>query len=274
MSSRGPRSAFSSRDASPTTPPARYDPFASEDDPIELSHISRASLASPNFNGSNSHSPLQSPDPNDNIRGRGTLRPDAIFGLGLKSGGQYAPLSGHNESPRPSAHSGHDSVTTLSSRYQSKQLDADTQALVDRRAGEVAEWHIHWTTPAIIGSLFVAGVAAAVGHHFFYTSLNGQSAEDQLKMIRWGTALAFFVKSTLVGCCIMCNRQRIWRTFRRKAMTINGIDGLFSATEDPTQFFLNGEMWRNGKLATVMALCCWYVCKHIEVVFVLTTFPG
>ncbi|KAL1798602.1 hypothetical protein ACET3X_002639 [Alternaria dauci] len=55
----------------------------------------------------------------------------------------------------------------------------------------------------------------------------------------------------------MCNRQRIWYTFRRKAMTINGIDGLFSATEDPTQFFLNWEMIRNGKLATLMAACTW-----------------
>jgi hypothetical protein len=40
-------------------------------------------------------------------------------------------------------------------------------------------------------------------------------------------------------------------------MTINGIDGLFSATEDPTQFFLNWEMIRNGKLATLMAACTW-----------------
>ncbi|KAI4645679.1 hypothetical protein J4E93_005256 [Alternaria ventricosa] len=40
-------------------------------------------------------------------------------------------------------------------------------------------------------------------------------------------------------------------------MTINGIDGLFSATEDPTQFFLNWEMIKNGKLATLMAACTW-----------------
>ncbi|KAI4917371.1 hypothetical protein J4E90_003878 [Alternaria incomplexa] len=87
--------------------------------------------------------------------------------------------------------------------------------------------------------------------------LNGQPATEQLKMVRYGTALAFFVKSTLVGTVIMCNRQRIWYTFRRKAMTINGIDGLFSATEDPTQFFLNWEMIRSGKLATLMAACTW-----------------
>jgi hypothetical protein len=253
MSSRGLRSAYSSRSASPTTPPARHNPFASESDPIELSDITRPRFQSRDSAGSPGRSPLRSPDLDETERGRGSLRPDW-----QKSGGQYAPLTGgRNESPRPSTRSGRDSTYTLNSLYRSKLVDADTQALVDRRAGEIAQWHIHWTTPALIGSLFVAGVAAAVGHHFFYAHLNGQPAHDQLQQIRYGTALAFFVKSTLVGTSIMCNRQRIWRTFRRKAMTIEGIDGLFSAPEDPTQFFINGEMWKNGKLATFMALSCW-----------------
>jgi hypothetical protein len=257
MSSRGPRSAYSSRSASPTTPPARYNPFASDADPIQLSPITRPRFPSRDSQGSPSRSPLRTPDLDDTERGRGSLRPDAYFGLSQKAGGQYAPLTGRNESPRPSTRSGRDSTYTLNSLYRSKLVDADTQALVDRRAGEIAQWHVHWTTPALIGSLFLAGVAAAVGHHFFYAHLNGQPAHDQLKKIRYGTAMAFFVKSTLVGTSIMCNRQRIWRTFRRKAMTIEGIDGLFSAPEDPTQFFINGEMWKNGKLATFMALCCW-----------------
>jgi hypothetical protein len=135
-------------------------------------------------------------------------------------------------------------------------MDADTQALVDRRAGEIAKWQIHWFTPASIAALFIAGVLAAMGHHIFYMKLDGHPAVDQLKMIRYGTALAFFVKSTLVGTVILCYRQRIWQTFRKKAMTISAIDGLFAATEDPTAF-INWEMIRNGKLATFMAACSW-----------------
>jgi hypothetical protein len=98
-----------------------------------------------------------------------------------------------------------------------------------------------------------------MGHHVFYARLDGQPADNQLRMVRYGTALAFFVKSTLVGCVIMCYRQRIWHTFRTKAMTIMGIDGLFTATEDPSQFFYNWEMISNGKLATLMAVCSWCV---------------
>lgn len=146
---------------------------------------------------------------------------------------------------------------TLNSLYQTKTMDADTQALVDKRMGELAQWHVHWTTPATMVSLFVAGILGAIGHHSFYAHLNGKSATEQLQMVRYGTALAFFTKSMLVATVVVCYRQRIWHTLRCKAMTINGIDGLFSATEDPTMFFLNWEMVRNGKLATLMALCSW-----------------
>ncbi|KAF2800080.1 hypothetical protein K505DRAFT_229565 [Melanomma pulvis-pyrius CBS 109.77] len=150
------------------------------------------------------------------------------------------------------------SLYSLGSLNHYKTMDADTQALVDRRAGEIAKWHIHWQTPAITVAFFIAGLLAALGHHVFYARLDGKPATEQLIMIRYGTALAFFVKSMLVGCVILCYRQRIWHTFRTKAMTMSAIDGLFSATEDPSQFF-NWEMIRNGKLATLMALTSWLI---------------
>lgn len=138
-----------------------------------------------------------------------------------------------------------------------KTMDADAQALVDRRAREVAPWHVHWSTPATLAALYLAAVIAAVGHHVFYLKLDGEPAENQLKMMRYGTALAFFVRSTLVGTVVLCYRQRIWHTFRKKAMTLRAIDGLFAATEDPSRFW-NWEMMSNGKLATFMAACSWW----------------
>jgi len=214
----------------------------------------RPSLETRDSCGSLGRSPFCSTDEASRKR----QRPDSYFSLGQDSG-QYVQLPKRNGSPGSNVRSGRESTYTLASLYQSKTLDADTQALVDRRAGEIAQWHVHWTTPALIASLFLAGLVAAISHHLFYASLDGSPATEQLKMVRYGTALAFFVKSTLVGTVITCNRQRIWYTFRRKAMTINGIDGLFSATEDPTQFFLNWEMIRNGKLATLMAVSTWLI---------------
>lgn len=249
MTSRGFHSAFSSRDVSPDLRAEPYDPFH---DPIELSHLSRLSL-----DARHSHSPHeQSTEDERHERSHGRSRSGAYL-LPTQSNTQYAPLPGRQESPRPSARSERESMLSVTSLYQTKTMDADTQALVDKRVGELAQWHIHWTTPAIIASLFVAGIIGAVGHHFFYAHLNGKPATEQLMMVRYGTALAFFTKSMLVSCVIVCYRQRIWHTLRCKAMTINGIDGLFSATEDPTMFFLNWEMVRNGKLATLMAICSW-----------------
>lgn len=249
MTSRGPRSVYSSRDPSPDLRAEPYDPIH---DSVELTHLQRLSLDARNSHGSREASP------EDERRGRshGRSRSGAYL-LPTQSNTQYAPISGRQESPRPSVRSERESMFSMTSLYQTKTMEADTQALVDKRVGELAQWHIHWTTPAIISSLFVAGVLGAMGHHLFYAHLSGQPATEQLTMVRYGTALAFFTKSMLVSCVIVCYRQRIWHTLRCKAMTINGIDGLFSATEDPTMFFLNWEMIRNGKLATSMAICSW-----------------
>jgi hypothetical protein len=242
MASRGPQSS-SSRDASPDLRAQPYDPFG---DPVEMTHLPRPSGAH--------DSREQSPE--DERRGRSHGR--SRSGAYLLPTQQYAPIEGRQESPRRSIRSARDSTFSMTtSLYSSKVVDADTQALVHKRVGELAQWHIYWTTPVIMASLFVAGVMGAVGHHIFYTHLDGQPATEQLMMVRYGTALAFFTKSMLVSCVIVCYRQRIWHTLRNKAMTINGIDGLFSATEDPTMFFLNWEMVRNGKLATLMAICSW-----------------
>lgn len=252
MVSPAPQSADSSRESSPQTRPEPYDPFNAQPDPIELASLSRPSL---DANDTHARSPPQDLGQDT----RQALRPGLSFGFSQDSS-QYEPVHQRNHSAsQPSIFSkGDSSLTTLNRMlYNRKSRDADTQALVDRRSGELAQWHIYWTTPVRIVLLFLAGFAAAVGHHLFYSHLDGQPATAQLKMVRYGTALAFFVKSTLAGAVIMCNRQRIWYTFRRKAMTINGIDGLFSATEDPTQFFMNWEMTRNGKLATLMAACTW-----------------
>ena len=252
MTSRGIRSAYSSRDVSPESRPEPYDPFRTESDPIELSYLSRLSS-----DGGEAHIPHTKSLGQSHDEGiKGGLRAGAYLGL-PHGDNRYEPVRGEHDISGHSIRSARESTYTLNSLYHRKTMDADTQALVDRRSGELVQWHIYWTTPALIVALFMAGFAAAVGHHLFYMHLSGQPATEQLKMVRYGTALAFFVKSTLVGTVIMCNRQRIWYTFRRKAMTINGIDGLFSATEDPTQFFLNWEMIRNGKLATLMAACTW-----------------
>ncbi|KAF2838783.1 hypothetical protein M501DRAFT_906253, partial [Patellaria atrata CBS 101060] len=136
--------------------------------------------------------------------------------------------------------------------------DPDTQRLMDRRAGEIAIWKVHWLTPFMMASLFILGILGALSHHFFYRSLDGKLAKNQITLGRIGTALAFFTKSTLIGSVLLSYRQRIWHTVRTRSMTIGGIDALFAVAEDPGNFF-NGEMLRNAKLAAFMALATWFI---------------
>lgn len=142
---------------------------------------------------------------------------------------------------------------TNESRFKS---DPDIQNLIQKRAGEVAQWGIHWWTPTSMVGLFILGLIGALAHHAFYKSLHGHEAKNQLQMVRYGTALAYFTKATLVGTVILSYRQRIWQTFRNRVLTLGAIDALFAATDDPT-YFKNWEMIRNAKLATVMALASW-----------------
>ncbi|KAF1993136.1 hypothetical protein P154DRAFT_450986 [Amniculicola lignicola CBS 123094] len=151
-----------------------------------------------------------------------------------------------------------DSTHTVGSMATYKTIDAAAQDLADRRAGELAQWDFHWHTPVLIVALFLVGVGSGIGHHFFYAHLDGKVAKDQLTMIRYGTAMAYLMKSCLVGSVLLCYRQRIWHTFRTRALTIRAIDGLFTATEDLNQF-RKWEMIKNAKLATFMAVCTWAI---------------
>jgi hypothetical protein len=70
---------------------------------------------------------------------------------------------------------------------------------------------IHWYTPTMMLLLGLAGLFGALGHHLYNNHLdrrpvNGDAQWPQ----RWGVALAFFVKMTLVGAVQMSVKQRSW----------------------------------------------------------------
>ncbi|CAZ84010.1 unnamed protein product [Tuber melanosporum] len=117
---------------------------------------------------------------------------------------------------------------------------------------------IHWFMPTAMVCLLIAGILGSLGHHFFYASLQGKQAEDQLMKVRYGTVLAYFTKVSLVGSVVLAYRQRIWHTMRQKAITLKGIDHLFAVVEDPT-CFASKEIYFKAKLATAMAMATWLI---------------
>lgn len=115
-------------------------------------------------------------------------------------------------------------------------------------------WRPTWN----IYLFWVIGIGFAIGHHAFYASLEGKivHGDDQLLMLRYGTALAFAAKAGFVASVLTAFREQIWATARSKMLAINTLDDMFAAVETPFSL-LNLELLSNGKVVALLALYCW-----------------
>lgn len=127
------------------------------------------------------------------------------------------------------------------------------------------EWRISPWTPLATINLFIAGVLVCIGHHLFYTRLDGtpvRTLEDGSKyytqtwIIRYGTAFAFLAKVLLAGSVVVAYKQRIWVDLRCRAHKIETIDAIFAATYDLTAL-MNPTLFLGAKLPLIMALIAW-----------------
>ncbi|KAI5795266.1 hypothetical protein EDC01DRAFT_728137 [Geopyxis carbonaria] len=139
--------------------------------------------------------------------------------------------------------------------------DLYNRGIIRRTSDMFRKWStsIHWYVPTAMVFVFLLGVCGAVGHHSFYTYLHDKPAKNQLFMNRCGTALAFFTKATLVGSIVLAYRQRLWQTVRTKAITVRGLDALFSIIEDPSWFVMSREILSKARVASLMALATWLI---------------
>lgn len=70
---------------------------------------------------------------------------------------------------------------------------------------------IHWYTPTMMVLLGLAGLFGGLGHHLYNSRLKGQPVGNDAQWPqRWGVAMAFFVKMTLVGAVQIAVKQRAW----------------------------------------------------------------
>lgn len=121
------------------------------------------------------------------------------------------------------------------------------------------DFKIHWVAPVGMIAFFLFGVSFAIGHHAYYSSLDGTDVRDdesQQWAIRFGTAFAFLVEVPLAAAVSISQTQRAWTTVERKSVSIGGIDSIFAATRDIGSF-MSWEMLSRAKLASLLALTCW-----------------
>lgn len=110
-------------------------------------------------------------------------------------------------------------------------------------------------------SAFLMGAVFAVFQHLLYSFLHHREAADENQKFRWvlyGRALAYLSKVAFGGCVVLVFRQRLWRTFRERALTVLSIDQLFGATED-LSLFGNWDIITNAPLLVIVAMIIWLI---------------
>ncbi|KAJ0118700.1 hypothetical protein J7T55_012954 [Diaporthe amygdali] len=103
---------------------------------------------------------------------------------------------------------------------------------------------------------FIFGLLCAVGHHIFYASLDGEPAESQTEMLRYGTFLAYAAKAGFSAAAISAFKQRIWVTVRSRFMSISALDSMFAAAEDMAAL-INWEFLKDAKAAFALVFFAW-----------------
>ncbi|CAI6292817.1 unnamed protein product [Periconia digitata] len=120
-------------------------------------------------------------------------------------------------------------------------------------------WEIAWITPMLMVLWALAGLGLALGHHFYYYSLDRTipgSSTRQNFALRFGTAFSFLTITCLRVSCAIVYKQYIWTLFKRKSFSLRTVDRLFAATQDPLALF-SVEFLRQAKVAYLIALACW-----------------
>jgi len=115
---------------------------------------------------------------------------------------------------------------------------------------------IHWYTPTSMVLLGIAGFAGALAHHLYNASLDGTPVEDAQWPQRWGVALAFFVKMTLVGAVQIAVKQRAWLSVKKRGFKVKTLDSIFHACYDPLEF-LNRELFLGAFFPALLSVLVW-----------------
>lgn len=177
-----------------------------------------------------------------------------------------------------SSPSSNDSQTTV---HERKEPSPQINAIGDQTKGFVAvpisdpgsshhqdtlvKWGVHWHKhPLLILLIFSTGLGAALGHHYYYSYLEGRRPVNDLQkgtVVLVGNILSFLTIFLWRMSCTMSYKQYIWTTVKKKSLKLSTLDKIFALTSDPRGFF-SWEVMTKTKVLFVMALIAWLVFNH------------
>lgn len=119
----------------------------------------------------------------------------------------------------------------------------------------------HWFVPTTLLVAFIAGIALACGHHYFYSTLQDQRVDQA----RWsqdtntaiGTALAFLVRAAFVIAISTVYWQSFWHRLR-EPLSLSKIDDLADQLKVLYQLF-NWNNLKASPLLGALALVAWLI---------------
>jgi hypothetical protein len=106
---------------------------------------------------------------------------------------------------------------------------------------------------------FALGLAFSLAHCIFYPKLKGNivgNSDSQEEKLRFGTAFAFLTQICFGASVWATYTQWLWRTVRRKDMTVDVLNAAFGADTSVLPF-LNFTMLKKLRLGSLMALFAW-----------------
>ncbi|KAL2818104.1 hypothetical protein BJX63DRAFT_84054 [Aspergillus granulosus] len=120
---------------------------------------------------------------------------------------------------------------------------------------------IHWRMPTAMIVCFVIGVGLAIGHHFYYYSLDGTRVGDQSRQewaLRIGTGLAFLMKTFLTTAVGIACVQHFWWILRLKPIRLSTLDSMFDIRGSIFNFF-DLHIWLRGPNVAILGLISWLI---------------
>lgn len=122
---------------------------------------------------------------------------------------------------------------------------------------------VHWKVPTIMAASLIVGVLFALGHHIFYSRLEGRIPDDkdiyrQSTNIAIGTLCSHVVRASSAIAIGVAYWQLFWQTAKSRAISIGALDSLAGVLNGAQNFF-DFKAVSSGPYLMTFALLSWLI---------------
>ncbi|KAL4938422.1 hypothetical protein BDV06DRAFT_56657 [Aspergillus oleicola] len=115
--------------------------------------------------------------------------------------------------------------------------------------------------PTAMAVSWIIAVGLAIGHHFYYFSLDGTLVPGQTQQawsLRVGTGLAFLTKTFLTTAVGIALVQNLWWILRLKPVRLSTLDSMWDIRGNIFNIF-DPHVWLRGPNVAVLGLISWCI---------------